>query len=102
MPTEPNTPFPVISPSVLRSPAFSSQSSLAEPGSADARLLRLCERARASRTRICDADDDGGDAALFEDVFVIGSEMRLRIVEWLLTVSVQYSRLPPPLFLRPE
>ncbi|KAL1757011.1 hypothetical protein FB107DRAFT_210247, partial [Schizophyllum commune] len=94
VPTEPNTPFPVISPSVLRSPAFSSQSSSAEPGSADARLLRLCERARASRTRICDADDDGGDAALFEDAFVIGSEMRLRIVEWLLTFLPSKRRHP--------
>ncbi|KAL1721570.1 hypothetical protein EV715DRAFT_194750, partial [Schizophyllum commune] len=94
VPTEPNTPFPVISPSVLRSPAFSSQSSSAEPGSADARLLRLCERARASRTRICDADDDGGDAALFEDAFVIGSEMRQRIVEWLLTFLPSKRRHP--------
>ncbi|KAI5891454.1 uncharacterized protein SCHCODRAFT_01154428 [Schizophyllum commune H4-8] len=105
VPTEPNTPFPVISPSVLRSPAFSSQSSSAEPGSADARLQRLCERAKASRARIWEANEDGGEAALFEDAFVIGSEMRLRIVEWLLTFlpsKRRHSQLYDQLATSPE
>ncbi|TRM66798.1 hypothetical protein BD626DRAFT_483851 [Schizophyllum amplum] len=81
IPTEPNTPIPVISPSAIRSP--SAQLSRSAISSASARLRRLCQRTRCTRPALGEHSD--GDKYSFEDTLVIGADMRLKVVDWLLT-----------------